>query len=160
MKWQDVGDQPCSIARTAAVIGDRWTMLIVRNAFLGIRRFDAFQTSLGVTRHVLAERLKRLTEIGVLTKVLYQERQERFEYRLTDKGRELYPILMALVGWGDKWLDEGLGAPLQYIHQSCGKKFTPLMVCSECGEPLDARKVTPIAGPGLQAFEAKKSQAS
>ena len=88
MKWDEIGDQPCSVARTLSVLGDRWTMLILRNAFMGIRRFDEFQRSLGVTRHVLSERLKRLVEYGILTKVPYVERQERFEYQLTDKGLE------------------------------------------------------------------------
>lgn len=149
MKWQDVGNQPCSIARSLSVIGDRWTLLVLRNAFLGTRRFDDFQATLGVTRHVLAERLKRLVEFEVLKKVPYQDRQERFEYRLTEKGRELYPVLQALVAWGDKWMDEGMGPPLLYHHKTCGKVFTPIMVCSECREPITARDVTPMAGPGL-----------
>ncbi|MEC7119286.1 MAG: helix-turn-helix domain-containing protein [Pseudomonadota bacterium] len=157
MKWQDVGDQPCSVARTLSVIGDRWTMLILRNAFLGIRRFDDFQTNLGVTRHVLSERLKRLVEHEILKKVPYHDRQERMEYRLTEKGRDLYPVLLSIVKWGDQWMDEGLGAPLEYVHQTCGHKFTPVLVCSECGEPIDARHVTPRIGAGMIAFQAKKS---
>ncbi|MFZ5602366.1 MAG: winged helix-turn-helix transcriptional regulator [Pseudomonadota bacterium] len=149
MKWQDVGEQPCSIARSLAIVGDRWTLMVLRSAFLGIRRFDDFQASLGVTRHVLAERLKRLVESDVLQKVPYQDRQERFEYRLTEKGRDLYPVLLALVNWGDKWLDGGLGPPVQYRHNTCGHMFTPTMVCSACGEAVNAREVTPVVGPGL-----------
>lgn len=149
MKWQDVGEQPCSIARSLAIVGDRWTLMVLRCAFLGTRRFDDFQTMLGVTRHVLADRLKRLVEADVLKKVPYHDRQERFEYRLTEKGRDLYPVLLALVGWGDKWLDGGMGPPLQYHHHICGKIFTPTMTCSECGEPVNPREVTPMAGPGL-----------
>lgn len=149
MKWQDVGEQPCSIARSLAIVGDRWTLMVLRSAFLGIRRFDDFQASLGVTRHVLAERLKRLVEADVLQKVPYQDRQERFEYRLTEKGRDLYPVLLALVNWGDKWLDGGLGPPVQYRHNTCGHMFTPTMVCSACGEAVNAREVTPVVGPGL-----------
>ena len=149
MKWQDVGEQPCSIARSLAIVGDRWTLMVLRSAFLGIRRFDDFQASLGVTRHVLAERLKRLVEADVLQKVPYQDRQERFEYRLTEQGRDLYPVLLALVNWGDKWLDGGLGPPVQYRHTTCGHMFTPTMVCSECGEAVTAREVTPMVGPGL-----------
>lgn len=151
MKWQDVGEQPCSIARSLAIVGDRWTLLVLRSAFLGIRRFDDFQASLGVTRHVLAERLKRLVEADVLQKVPYQDRQERFEYRLTEKGRDLYPVLLALVNWGDKWLDAGMGPPVQYRHNTCGHMFTPTMTCSECGEVLEPREVTPLPGPGLRA---------
>lgn len=150
MKWQDVGEQRCSVARTLSVIGDRWTMLVLRNAFMGVRRFDAFQHSLGVTRHVLSDRLKRLVEHDILQKVPYQDRQERFEYRLTSKGRDLYPVILSLARWGDQWMDEGQGAPLQFVHKDCGKVFTPLLVCSECREPVHTRSVTPIAGPALQ----------
>lgn len=149
MKWQDVGEQPCSIARSLAIVGDRWTLMVLRNAFLGVRRFDDFQGMLGVTRHVLADRLKRLITAGVLKKVPYQDRQERFEYRLTEQGRDLYPVLLALVSWGDKWLDGGMGPPLQYRHHKCGKLFTPIMTCSECAEVLSPHEVTPMAGPGL-----------
>ena len=123
--------------------------MVLRNCFLGIKRFDDFQTNLGVTRHVLAERLQRLVDAEVLCKVAYQQKPERFEYRLTEKGRDLYPVLMALVGWGDKWLDEGRGAPLEYIHQPCGHKFRPVMVCSACGEALSPKQVMPVIGPGF-----------
>ncbi|WP_353142453.1 winged helix-turn-helix transcriptional regulator [Acinetobacter pragensis] len=144
MKWEEIGHQPCSIARTLSILGDRWTMLILRNAFMGMRRFDDFQQNLGVTRHVLSERLKRLVEHGILVKAPYFDRQERFEYRLTDKGLELYPILLSMSKWADKWMDEGQGAPIQYVHKSCDKPFQPVLVCSECGEEIHARQVKPI----------------
>lgn len=86
MKWQEVGETPCSMARSLAILGDRWTLLILRNCFLGMRRFDEFQASLGVTRQVLADRLSRLVEAGALKKVPYQERPPRYEYRLTEMG--------------------------------------------------------------------------
>lgn len=149
MKWQNVGEMPCSVARSLAILGDRWTLLILRNAFLAMRRFDDFQASLGVTRHVLTERLNRLVEAGVLKKVPYQDNPPRFEYRLTEMGRELYPVLLALTAWGDRWLDEGRGAPLEYMHKDCGHKFRPTMVCSECKEPVMPHDVTPMAGPGF-----------
>lgn len=159
MKWQEVGEQPCSVARALSVVGDRWTMLILRNAFMGIRRFDDFQANLGVTRHLLSDRLKRLVEEDVLKKVPYQDRQQRFEYRLTEKGKDLYPVLLSLVKWGDKWMDRGLGAPIEYVHQSCGKKFTPVLVCSECREEVNVRNVTPTLGEGFRAsVEAKQQQ--
>lgn len=144
MKWEEIGHQPCSIARTLSILGDRWTMLILRNAFMGMRRFDDFQQNLGVTRHVLSERLKRLVEHGILAKAPYFDRQERFEYRLTEKGLELYPILLSMSKWADKWMDEGQGAPIQYVHKSCEKPFQPVLVCSECGEEVHARQVKPI----------------
>jgi DNA-binding HxlR family transcriptional regulator len=149
MKWDDVGSQACSVARTMAVIGDRWTMLVLRNAFMGTRRFDHFQLQLSVTRHVLADRLKRLVDAGVFRKEAYQP--NRYEYRLTEMGLGLYPVLLAITGWGDTWLDEGRGAPLIFQHKSCGQTMTPKMVCSECGESVAARDVIPMAGPGLQA---------
>jgi len=126
MKWDDIGDQPCSVARMLSVIGDRWTMLILRNAFMGIRRFDDFQKSLGVTRHVLSDRLKRLVEYEILVKAPYFDRQERFEYRLTDKGFELYPIILSMANWADKWMDQGLGKPLEYRHKTCGHSLNLL----------------------------------
>ncbi len=143
MKWEEIGKQPCSIARALSVLGDRWTMLILRNSFMGIRRFDEFQENLGVTRHVLSERLKRLVEQDILIKVPYVDRQERFEYRLTEKGLDLYPILLTMTTWADKWMDEGLGAPVVYEHKSCGHQFTPTLVCSQCKEVVTARQVKP-----------------
>ncbi|MDI1301150.1 MAG: helix-turn-helix domain-containing protein [bacterium] len=154
MKWDDVGSLNCSVARSLAVIGDRWTMLVLRNAFMAVRRFDDFQAHLGVTRHVLADRLSRLVESGVLKKVAYQDKPARYEYRLTEMGRDLYPVLLALTAWGDKWMDEGRGAPLEYVHKSCGHKFTPTMVCSECREALKPHDVLPVAGPGLAPAQA------
>jgi DNA-binding HxlR family transcriptional regulator len=125
MKWDEVGEMPCSIARTAAIIGDRWTLLILRNAFLGMRRFEDFQANLGLTRHLLASRLKRLVAEGILARVPYQQAPLRHEYRLTDKGKALYPVLLALTAWGDAWMDQGAGPPLLYRHQSCGKTMRP-----------------------------------
>ncbi|MCR1766140.1 putative HTH-type transcriptional regulator [Burkholderia glumae] len=150
MKWDDVSEFPCSIARTLAVLGDRWTMLILRNAFYGVRRFDAFQAQLGLTRHVLADRLARLVEEGVFVRRQYQERPPRHEYRLSDKGRDLYPVLLALTAWGDRWKDEGAGPPVLIRHKHCGALLRPLMVCSECGEPLDPRDIELLPGPGTK----------
>jgi len=147
MKWGEVGELNCSVARALSLIGDRWTMLIVRNAFLGTRRFADFQSQLGMTKHLLADRLVRLVEAGVFKKVPYQ--QGRYEYRFTAKGKALYPILMALNTWGDAWLDEGKGAPLIYIHKNCGKQMTPTLCCSECHGPVLPNEVSTVAGPGL-----------
>ncbi|HBO71479.1 MAG TPA: transcriptional regulator, partial [Acinetobacter sp.] len=147
MKWEEIGDQPCSVARTLSVLGDRWTMLILRNAFMGVRRFDDFQRSLGWTRHVLSERLKRLVEHEILVKVPYVQRQERFEYQLTEKGLDLYPIILAMVQWADKWMDLGMGKPLEFTHKSCGKKINPKVVCSECNDQIHVQDVRVAAGP-------------
>ncbi|MEQ5842886.1 transcriptional regulator [Paraburkholderia acidicola] len=155
MKWSDVGSMPCSVARTLAVIGDRWTLLILRNAFLGMRRFDEFQSQLGLTRHVLAERLARLVDEGIVVKSSYQERPVRFEYRLTEKGLDLYPVLLALTAWGDRWKDDGNGPPMLLKHRTCDHVFRPVTVCSECGEPLDPRDVKPMPGPGWRVQESE-----
>jgi len=100
MKWDELSDDWCPVARASAIVGDRWTLLIVRDAFLGVSRFDDFQKSLGVTRHVLAQRLKRLVAFGVLEKKRYQQRPERFDYVLTERGQELSPVLDHLRTWG------------------------------------------------------------
>ena len=136
MRWQELEQQPCSLARTLSVVGDRWTLLVLRECFLGIRRFDEFEKRLGVTRHVLAERLKKLVEAGVLDKVAYQQRPLREEYRLSDKGRDLYPAVLALVNWGDRHMSGAEGAPIRHIHRSCGQPMHGVLVCSECGEAL------------------------
>lgn len=158
MKWEEIGDQPCSVARTLSVLGDRWTMLILRNAFMGVRRFDDFQRSLGLTRHVLSERLKRLVEHEILVKVPYVQRQERFEYQLTEKGLDLYPIILAMVQWADKWMDLGMGKPLEFTHKSCGKKINPKVVCSECNDPIHVQDVRVVAGPGYFSFVEQKQR--
>ena len=149
MRWDDIDKQVCSVARALSVVGERWTMLILRDAFLGTRRFDQFQNNLGITRHRLSERLGKLVVQGVLVKVPYQDRPPRYEYRLTRKGLGLYSVLMSLSRWGDEWMDGGEGAPLEYVHQKCGHKTTPMLTCSECGDPLRPEEVNPQLGPAL-----------
>lgn len=149
MRWDDIDLQVCSVARALSVVGERWTLLILRDAFYGTRRFEQFQASLGITRHRLSERLTKLVEQGVLTKVRYSEKPPRYEYRLTRKGVALYPVLMTLGRWGDEWMDRGEGAPVEFFHQRCGQKFRPAVTCSECGEVLRPQHVTPMVGPAL-----------
>ncbi|AQZ93909.1 winged helix-turn-helix transcriptional regulator [Halopseudomonas phragmitis] len=148
MRWEDLDQQPCSLARTLAVVGDRWTLLVLRDCFLGVRRFDEFERRLGITRHILTDRLKKLVEHGVLRKQVYQQRPLREEYRLTDKGLELHPVLLALVHWGDRHMADERGAPVLHVHKGCGQVMRPVMVCSECGEPVGARDVQVQAGFG------------
>lgn len=151
MRWEELDREPCSLARTLSVVGDRWTLLVLRECFLRIRRFEEFEQRLGIARHVLADRLKKLTDAGVLTKVPYQERPRREEYRLTEKGLALYPALLALLDWGDKYMSGKEGPPLLRRHKSCGHVAHAVTVCSECGEPLDARAMTAEPGPGAPA---------
>ncbi len=141
MRWEDLDKQACSLARTLSVVGDRWTLLILRDCFLGVRRFEAFESRLGITRHVLAARLRKLVEAGVLTKTPYQERPRREEYRLTEKGRDLYPIILSLVHWGDKYMAGPDGPPVRHVHKTCGKRTTAVLACSECHEPLHPHDV-------------------
>lgn len=151
MKWNQLENEACSVARTVAVIGDRWSLLILRDCFLGIRRFDDFEARLGVTRHVLADRLKKLVAHGVLAKVPYQTAPLRHEYRLTDKGRDLHPVMMSLVHWGDVHMSGAAGRPLLHTHLNCDCDFDPVMTCSVCGEAVSARDVRTHPGPGAQA---------
>lgn len=146
MKWEDLADQPCSVARSTAVIGDRWTLMILRDCFLGVRRFEAFQERLGISRTIIADRLKLLTDEGVLRKVAYQERPVRHEYRLTEKGLDLYPVILAIVSWGDRHYADDRGPPILRRHKACGCDFQPVMSCSECGEAVGAREVEARAG--------------
>lgn len=148
MKWNRLNEERCSVARTVSVIGDRWTLLILRDCFLGVRRFEEFQQRLGIARPLLSDRLRKLVDEGVLRKVPYQESPPRHEYRLTPKGLDLHPVLMAIVHWGDVHLSGRKGRPLLHRHVRCGHLFDPVTVCSECGEELSAREVTVEPGPG------------
>lgn len=153
MRWEELDQQPCSLSRTLAVVGDRWTLLILRDCFLGIRRFDEFERRLGVTRHLLSDRLKKLVEYGVLVKVPYQQRPLREEYRLTERGLELHAAVLALVSWGDRHMADERGAPIQHVHKGCGQVMRPITTCSECGEAVGARDVRVQLGEGWSAEE-------
>ncbi|MBS0482893.1 MAG: helix-turn-helix transcriptional regulator [Proteobacteria bacterium] len=151
MKWNELQDQPCLIARTMAIIGDRWTMLIIRDCFAGVRRFDEFQERLGISRTIVADRLALLTDEGVLEKRAYQQRPVRHEYRLTAKGLDLYPTLLTLFDWGRRHYPMETGLPVIHRHLTCDADFTPVIGCSHCGEEVNARNVAARTGPGLAA---------
>ena len=140
--------QRCSVARTLELVGERWTLLIVRDAFLGVRRFGDFADRLGIARNVLQDRLERLVEAGVLTKVPYQERPLRHEYRLTDMGRDLWPSIVALLQFGDKHLAQPEGPPLMLLHRDCGGELDDRRICTKCGAALELHDVLTVAGPG------------
>jgi DNA-binding HxlR family transcriptional regulator len=148
MKRTSFAKWPCSVARTVDLLGDWWTPLVLREAFYGVRRFDDFQASLGIGRNILTERLRRLVAQDLLERRMYQDRPKRYEYRLTPKGRDFYPVLAAIVAWGDRWLDRGKGAPVLLRHKACGKITHAEVVCAECGEPLDPREMRVEVGPG------------
>ncbi len=150
MKWSEIDAEPCSVARAASVIGDRWTLLILRDCFLRVRRFEAFQARIGLTRPLLAARLRKLVEAGVLMKVVYQSRPTRYEYRLTERGLALHPVIMALVHWGDEHMAGDAGRPILHRHTACGHLFDPVSVCSVCAEPLRPEAVRVEPGPGAR----------
>ncbi len=139
------------MARALEVIGERWTLLILRDAFMGVRRFDDFQRNLGVARNVLHTRLGRLVDEGLLERRRYHERPERFEYRLTERGRELWPTLVALMKWGDRHFADD-GPPQVVVHRACGGEITERCTCERCGEPLTVADVAVSAGPGALAY--------
>lgn len=126
-----VGPEACSIAASLEIVGDRWTILILRDSFRGLRRFDEFRRDLAIPRAVLADRLRRLVDHGVLVKRAYQERPVRYEYRLTKMGIELSPILVALMQWGDRWTNDG-GAPTLLVHEPCGTEVDLGFYCWTC----------------------------
>jgi DNA-binding HxlR family transcriptional regulator len=131
----------CSIARTLELVGERWTILALREVFLGVRRFDAIQRNTGAPRDVLSARLHKLLAVGLLERRQYQDRPARFEYRLTEAGRDLLPVLLTLMDWGDKHLADG-DPPSTYRHR-CGAELEPVLICQACGEPVTRRDITP-----------------
>lgn len=132
--------RPCSVARTLQIIGDRWTFLLIREMFFGVRRFDAFEENLGIATNILTDRLQRLTEHGIVQKQAYQLRPERFEYRFTPKGHDLYGSMIVMMRWGDKWLSSGQ-PPLLLRHLACQTDFYAQVVCSACRQELFAKDV-------------------
>ncbi|MBW2280062.1 MAG: helix-turn-helix transcriptional regulator [Deltaproteobacteria bacterium] len=157
MEWSEVGELPCSIARSLAVVGDRWTLLILREVFSGVTRFDAFRSRLGISRNVLADRLHRLVGEGILEMRPYQEAPRRHAYELTEAGADLYPVLLSLMAWGDRWRAGPEGPPIRLVHR-CGAHVRPAPTCEECGEPLRAGEVRALAGPGLLSPRRRRAQ--
>ena len=140
-----VGPDACSIAASLEIVGDRWTILILRDSFRGLRRFDEFRRDLDIPRAVLADRLRRLVEHGVLVKRAYQERPVRYEYRLTKMGMELSPILVALMQWGDRWTIEG-GPPTRLVHEPCGAEVDLGFYCWTCEQAYGPTDITSRPG--------------
>jgi DNA-binding HxlR family transcriptional regulator len=141
--------QVCSIAATLEIIGERWTLLIIRDAMLGVHRFDEFQADLGIARNVLQTRLERLLDHGILEKRLYHERPERYEYHLTPKGLDLWPAVVSLMQWGDTYAPRSGGPPVVLEHRGCGGAVDLHRTCVVCGAKLGPRDVW--ASPGASA---------
>jgi DNA-binding HxlR family transcriptional regulator len=141
--------QDCSIARTLELVGERWTLLIIRDVFRGYRRFDEFQRRLGIASNVLAKRLDRLVEAGIFERIPYQERPVRHEYVLTERGRELGVPLFGLMHWGDKHLAPD--GPPMILEHDCGATVTTELVCAKCGTLRSSDVVHGVPGPGRQS---------
>ncbi|SFN50686.1 MULTISPECIES: winged helix-turn-helix transcriptional regulator [Actinomadura] len=143
-----LGQVACSIARATDLFGDAWTALIMRDVITGVTRFDDLARDLGISRKVLAARLARLVEEGVLTRERYQDHPPREHYRATAKGEELYPVLLALMAWGDRWYAGPEGPPARIRHLDCGNDTTSVPSCAHCGGTLTPSNTTQLPGPG------------
>jgi DNA-binding HxlR family transcriptional regulator len=148
MRKVSFADMQCSVAQALEIVGEWWTLLVIRDCFLGVRRFDDFVERLGISRNVLADRLDKLVAAGVLERQVYDEARHRAEYVLTDKGKALWPVLTTLREWGDEWIIGTGKEPLLVEHRACGNVMQSLLVCDCCGAPVRAGDVRPIAGPG------------
>lgn len=153
MGWDDIGESLCPVARALAVVGDRWTLLIVRELFLGTRRFDAFQAQTGMSPHLLSARLKRLESAGIVARRLYQTRPRRYEYRLTAKGEDLHGVVLALRAWGLHWcgLDGEDEPAVRLIHKDCGAEVGFAAACPKCGGALSAWSLKATLSDGFAA---------
>lgn len=138
MGRSDLADSSCPVSRAIERVGDPWVLMILREAFIGVRRFDDFQVQTGASPHLLSQRLKQLCSDGILQRRAYNEHPPRYEYLLTDKGRDLWPLIMVLRNWGEKWLG---GSSVTLTHKGCGARIDPVLCCPECGERLTARDV-------------------
>lgn len=148
MRKVSFAEMNCSIAQALEIIGEWWTLLIVRDCFLGVHRFDDFVERLGISRNVLTDRLETLVNAGVLERRPYDEARGRYEYVLTDMGRALWPVITTLREWGDEWITGAGNEPIQIEHRGCGQTTHLRLVCDCCGETLDARSVRAVPGPG------------
>ena len=148
MRHTHLAGEHCAIARSVAILGERWTFVILRQAFMGARRFEDYQRGTSIARNILTDRLKALVEAEILERRPYASHTKRtlHEYRLTQKGIDLYPILVTMMEWGNKYGGFEGGPPIDLVHQTCGKVTQPHLVCSECGEEIDAREMRPQLG--------------
>jgi DNA-binding HxlR family transcriptional regulator len=149
----DVGKKTrsSSVTRAIRVLGDRWSLLIIRDAFMGVRRFQDFLDRTGTSRATLTNRLQSLVRAGIFRRVQYSESPARFEYRLTDKGRDLYALSLVAWSWERRWAPKGAGIPMKLRHLACGQETFPTVACSHCGEPLSIRDTYYTPGPGVNA---------
>ncbi|MSO59058.1 MAG: transcriptional regulator [Ilumatobacteraceae bacterium] len=133
MKRTSVAHLNSASAKAIDVVGEFWNLLIIRAIFMGVTRFEALQSDLGIARNILTDRLSSLIETDVLKKIVYNQKPERFEYHLTEKGKDLFTMMSMIKNWGDKWLMDG-GQAVSLVHNTCAEDFVPAMVCQHCNE--------------------------
>lgn len=156
MRETEIEHLTCSVARTIGVVGERWTLLLLREFFLGSRRFEVLQAHTGISSRALSDLLQHLRKLGIIKAVAYQKRPVRYEYRLTDKGLELYPIIVSMTRWGDRWMRaKGEPAPARLVHRHCGHVFKPVLTCAACGQATGARDVRVKISSKMQAERRK-----
>jgi DNA-binding HxlR family transcriptional regulator len=151
MRQTSFATMRCSLARGLELIGDWWTPLIIRDLAFGIDRFDGLVDDLGISRNLLTTRLAHLIRHGIVARSRYSDHPPRDRYVLTEAGRDLMPVLMALTAWGDRWATPEDGPPLLFRHRHCGQEFTPVVACDGCGEAVDAAAVDFVPGPGSRS---------
>jgi len=153
VKHTELLDENCAIARSSGIVGERWVWVILRQAFNGARRFEDYQRGIGLARNVLTDRLNRLVDHGILARRPYADHaaRELNEYRLTDKGRALFPVYAALMQWGNEWT-ELPAPPVDLLHKPCGHRVSARVVCSHCGEELDGHDTEPVVGRGTAMY--------
>jgi DNA-binding HxlR family transcriptional regulator len=158
----DLSQFSCSVARTLGIVGDKWTLLVLRDAFYGVRRFEDFARDLGIARNVLTSRLTRLVDAGVLIRRQYEEHPPRFEYRLTAKGRDLLPVLLTMMRWGDTWAGPDDEAPIDLLHDACSNSTHAVITCEHCGDELTPFnvKVEPLPPVIDEVVRARRAAAS
>ena len=152
--WKSFSRQNCALEATASIVGDRQTLLVLRESFLRVRRFGELQHATGLSRNILADRLQALVGNGILERREYQQRPQRFEYRLTQKGLDLYPILLGLMEWGAKYEAGAEGTLVELRHIACGHVGLPQLACPGCGEPVTPRDLEALPGPGAVRLSA------
>lgn len=147
MRRENFKHLECSLARSLDMVGEWWTLLIIRDLFYGINTFDLLCQDLGIARNILSNRLKKLVDRGLIEKQCDEKGSRKKSYRLTRKGKDVFPIIMALVAWGDQW-EAPQGPPIVFKHQPDGHVVRPLVICAHCGEPLKGKDIQPQKGPG------------
>jgi DNA-binding HxlR family transcriptional regulator len=149
MERKSFEDMRCSVAQCLEIVGEWWSMLVIRDAFRGVRRFDEFQERLGIARNMLSARLHKLVEAGILDKRAYQDNPPRYDYLLTDKGRALWPVITSLRQWGDRYAAPN-GPPVEVVHKACGHASELVLTCAHCGERVTQRDIEVKPGPGAK----------